>query len=211
MKDIDLASLDLNNIGNWPVAVRGVLIALLCVAVLAAGYFLDTKGQLENLDRARLNENRLKQEFEVKQAKAANLDAYREQMKEMKASFGAMLRQLPSKTEVENLLVDISQTGLASGVQFDLFKPEPEHFIDFYAEQPIRIVVTGTYHEFGHFVSGVAALPRIVTLQNIQIQGASRGGKSQQLKMTLLAKTYRYLDANELAAQRIKNRKKRRR
>lgn len=211
MKDIDLSSLDINNIGSWPVAIRGVLIALLCVAVLAAGYFLDTQGQLEQLDRARLDENRLKQEFETKQAKAANLNAYREQMKEMKESFGAMLRQLPSKTEVESLLVDISQTGLSSGVQFELFKPEPEQFFDFYAEQPIRIVVTGTYHEFGRFVSGVAALPRIVTLQDIRIQGAGTGGKSQKLKMTLLAKTYRYLDEQEMAAQRKKNRKKRRR
>lgn len=210
MKDIDLGSLDFNNIGSWPVAVRSVLIALLCIAVLAAGYFLDTQGQLEKLDRARLEENRLKQEFEAKQAKAANLDAYREQMKEMKESFGAMLRQLPSKTEVESLLVDISQTGLSSGIQFQLFKPEPERFIDFYAEQPIRMVVTGTYHEFGRFVSGVAALPRIVTLQDIDITGAGKGAKSEKLKMTLLAKTYRYLDENELAAQRNKKKKKRR-
>ncbi|HKK04641.1 MAG TPA: type 4a pilus biogenesis protein PilO [Gammaproteobacteria bacterium] len=209
MKDFDLNNLDINNIGSWPVAVRALLIVIVCIAVLAAGYFLDTKKELKHLDQARRKEVSLKREFEKKEAKAANLDAYRQQMKEMKASFGSMLRQLPSKTEVESLLVDISQTGLASGVQFDLFKPQPEKPVEFYAEQPIQIVVTGTYHEFGKFVSGVAALPRIVTLENIDITaGKGKGGK---LRMSLLAKTYRYLDANELAAQRKAKSKRRRR
>lgn len=213
MKNFDLNDLDIHNIGSWPIAIKATLIAILCIAVLAAGYFLDTQDQLQALDNARRQELDLKRDFETKEAKAANLDAYKEQMKEMRASFGAMLRQLPSKTEVDNLLVDISQTGLASGIHFELFKPLPERFIEFYAEQPIQIVVTGTYNEFGTFVSGVAALPRIVTLQDIDItkQGGQGQKASDELKMSVLAKTYRYLDENELAAQRKKNQAKKRR
>ncbi|MEJ2143182.1 MAG: type 4a pilus biogenesis protein PilO, partial [Gammaproteobacteria bacterium] len=131
--------------------------------MLALGYFLDIKDMQVKLEGTQRQEIRLKKDFEKKQAKAANLDAYKKQMKEMEASFGTMLRQLPSKTEVEDLLVDISQTGLASGIEFDLFKPGSEKFIEFYAELPISIKMRGTYHEFGDFVSGVAALPRIVT------------------------------------------------
>ena len=198
MKDIDLSSLDLSNIGTWPTAVKAALIAVVCIIVLALGYFLDTQKQLDNLERNRVEETTLKKDFESKQAKAANLDAYKKQMEEMKQSFGAMLRQLPSKTEVEDLLVDISQTGLASGIEFQLFKPEAERQIDFYAELPIKMQMTGTYHEFGRFVSGIAALPRIVTLHNISINT----DKSGKLSMDLEAKTYRYLDEAEIAATR---------
>jgi len=198
MKDIDLSSLDLSNIGTWPMAVKAALIAVVCIIVLALGYFLDTQKQLDNLERNRVEETTLKKDFESKQAKAANLDAYKKQMEEMKQSFGAMLRQLPSKTEVEDLLVDISQTGLASGIEFQLFKPEAERQIDFYAELPIKMQMTGTFHEFGRFVSGIAALPRIVTLHNISINT----DKSGKLSMDLEAKTYRYLDEAEIAATR---------
>ena len=198
MKDIDLSNLDLGSIGSWPMAVKAALIAVVCIIVLALGYFLDTQKQLETLERSRNEETTLKKDFETKQAKAANLDAYKQQMEEMKQSFGAMLRQLPSKTEVEDLLVDISQTGLASGIEFQLFKPEAERQIDFYAELPITIKMTGTYHEFGRFVSGIAALPRIVTLHNISISG-DKGGS---LTMDVQAKTYRYLDEAEIAAAR---------
>ena len=198
MKDIDLSSLDLSNIGTWPMAVKAALIAVVCIIVLALGYFLDTQKQLDTLERNRVEEAKLKKDFETKQAKAANLDAYKKQMEEMKQSFGAMLRQLPSKTEVEDLLVDISQTGLASGIEFQLFKPEAERQIDFYAELPIKMQMTGTYHEFGRFVSGIAALPRIVTLHNISIAT----DKSGNLSMDVEAKTYRYLDEAEIAATR---------
>jgi type IV pilus assembly protein PilO len=198
MKDIDLSSLDLSTIGAWPMAVKAALIAVVCIIVLALGYFLDTQKQLDALERARIEETTLKKDFESKQAKAVNLDAYKKQMEEMKLSFGAMLRQLPSKTEVEDLLVDISQTGLASGIEFQLFKPEAERQIDFYAELPIKMKMTGTYHEFGRFVSGIAALPRIVTLHNISID-RDKGGS---LSMDLQAKTYRYLDEAEIAAAR---------
>ena len=207
MKDFDINELDLSAIGSWPVAVKAAVVVVICIIVLVLGYFLDIQGQLDKLERQRNQEVTLKQTFEKKQAKAVNLDAYKQQMKEMEESFGAMLRQLPSKTEVEDLLVDISQTGLASGIEFQLFKPEKEKQIDFYAELPITIKMTGDYHKFGDFVSGIAALPRIVTLHNISIAG----GKSDKLSMDVVAKTYRYLDEDEMAAARKKKQKKKRR
>ena len=217
---IDLAQLrniDFNDIGRWPLSVKVIAIALISVAVLGAGLWLDTRRQLDTLESIREKEKTLKSEFQDKQAKAANLDAYKVQMEEMRRSFGAMLRQLPSKTEVAELLVDISQTGLQSGLEFELFKPEGERPADFYAELPITIKVAGTYHEFGQFVSEVAALPRIVTLQDFSIGplSASQGGKKPSqdgkkgdknaapaaqdlLIMEVTAKTFRYLDEEEL-------------
>ena len=205
MKDIDLNNLDLSNIGAWPTAVKIALIIIVSVAVFVAGYFLDVKKQQEKLERTERQEMTLKQEFETKQAKAVNLEAYKQQLKEIEESFGAMLRQLPSKTEVEGLLVDISQTGLASGIEFQLFKPQGERFIEFYAELPIQMKMTGDYHEFGNFVSGVAALPRIVTLHDISI---NKDQKTQQLTMEVTAKTYRYLDDAEIQQQKASKTKK---
>lgn len=205
MKDLDLSELDLSAIGSWPVAVKAAVVVVMCIIVLGAGYFLHVQGMLEDLDRVRAQENSLKSEFEKKQAKAANLDAYKKQMKEMEASFGTMLRQLPSKTEVDDLLIDISQTGLSSGIEFELFKPQAERQIEFYAELPIQISMVGDYHQFGRFVSGVAALPRIVTLHNINLT-SQKGGK---LKMDVTAKTYRYLDEEELAAAQNNRRRRR--
>ena len=207
MADIDLNNLDLSNIGSWPVAIKGVLVAVVAVGVLALGYFVDIQAQQENLDRITSEEKRLKSDFELKQAKAANLDAYKAQMVEMEDSFGAMIRQLPSKTEVEDLLVDISQTGLASGIEFQLFKPLAEKHIEFYAELPITLKMTGTYHQIGEFVSGIAALPRIVTLENISITGGK--GKKGLLTMDVTAKTYRYLDESEVSGKRNKRKKRR--
>jgi type IV pilus assembly protein PilO len=166
------------------------------IAVLVAGYYLDTQSQLDDLKRQEAREESLKKDFERKQSKAANLDAYKMQMVEMEESFGTMLRQLPSRTEVADLLVDITQTGLASGLEFDLFKPEGERPKEFYAELPISLTVSGDYHQLGEFVSGIAALPRIVTLHDIDIQSTKDGG----LSMSATAKTYRYLDEEEIAA-----------
>jgi len=194
LSDLKGLDLDVNNAGSWPWPVKGVAIALVAVAVLFAGYWFDLSTQWAGLQQARQKETSLKQVFEFKQRKAANLKAYEKQLAEMRKSFGAMLRQLPSKTEVPDLLVDISQTGLASGLEFRLFKPKAEIRKDFYAELPIRIEVSGTYHEFGKFVSGVAALSRIVTLHNISIKPKGKGGK---LVMDLTAKTYRYLEEGE--------------
>ncbi len=207
MKDIDLNNLDLSNLGAWPTAVKVALIVIAAVGAAVAGYFLDTQGQIEKLERVERTEITLKTDFESKQAKAVNLDAYKQQLTEIEESFGAMLRQLPSKTEVEGLLVDISQTGLASGIEFQLFKPQGEQFIEFYAELPIKMVMTGDYHEFGNFVSGVAALPRIVTLHDISIKDNTQ---LQQLTMEVTAKTYRYLDDTEIQQQKKTKKKGRR-
>ena len=206
MADIDLNNLDLSNIGSWPIAIKGILIAVVAIGVLTLGYFVDVQSQQENLDRITVEEKRLKEDFEIKQAKAANLDAYKAQMIEMEDSFGAMIRQLPSKTEVEDLLVDISQTGLASGIEFQLFKPLAEKHIEFYAELPITLKMTGTFHQFGEFVSGIAALPRIVTLENISISGGKAG--KGNLTMDVTAKTYRYLDESEVSGKRKKRKKR---
>ena len=205
MKDIDLSEIDFSNMGAWPLAGKVAFVAITCLVILLLGYFLDLSGQFDKLDRASQQEEQFKQEYRTKYTKVINLDTYKVQMKEMEDSFGAMLRQLPSKTEVEDLLVDISQTGLSSGIEFKLFKPGKESFVDFYAELPIQMTMTGTYHQFGSFVSGVAALPRIVTLHDINIKSDAKTGG---LSMDMVAKTYRYLDANELAAYRAEQRKK---
>lgn len=193
LADLNNLDLDPNNIGSWPVTARVMVVVLLCVAILFAGYYFDTSDQLLNLDQADAKENTLKQELESKQAKAANLDAYKEQMKEMERSFGALLQQLPGKTEVADLLVDISRVGIISGLEFEYFKPEAEAPKEFYAELPIKIRVRGTYHQFGNFVSGTAALSRIVTLHDIAISNSKKGGDGR-MTMEATAKTYRYLD-----------------
>lgn len=188
----DLNELDLSNVGDWPAIVKGIVILILCALVGVGWYFYDIEGQYVELQRVEKTEQDLRQDFEVKQAKAANLDAYRAQLAEMQESFGAMLRQLPNRTEVADLLVDVSQTGLAAGLEFELFQPQSEAPKDFYAELPIKIRVIGTYHEFGEFVSGLAALPRIVTIHDVQING--RQGDTTNLVMEATARTYRYLD-----------------
>jgi len=182
-----------------------VVILILCLMVAGAGYWFDTQIQLEELDKVQQQEIALKKDYEQKAKKAANYDRYKQQVEEMKQSLGAMLRQLPNKTEVANLLVDISQTGLAAGLEFDLFDPMGESKQEFYAELPIEIKVKGTYHSFGEFVSGVAALPRIVTLHNINITNnagqtghqSSKPGEPPVLLMAATARTYRYLDEED--------------
>jgi type IV pilus assembly protein PilO len=197
----ELNELDLGNIGIWPTPVKIVLVLLVCIIVAIGGYYLDTDGQIKKLNTVERQEEQLRKDYEQKQAKASNLDAYRKQLEEMKQSFGAMLRQLPNKTEVAELLVDVSQTGLASGLEFELFKPNDEVPREFYAELPIEIKVTGVYHEFGNFISGLAALPRIVTIHDITIKKQAKTGAQDQggskLVLQAIAKTYRYLDEEE--------------
>ena len=192
----ELTELDLNNIGEWPLAIKAVAVLFCCILVGIAVYYFDTGSQLQRFEAERAKELELRKTFEVKQRKAANLNAYRQQLEEMKESFGAMLRQLPDKTEVAGLLVDVSQTGLAAGLEFELFQPEGEQSKDFYAELPINIRVTGRYHEFGRFISGLAALPRIVTIHNVKIAnlGGDRGSPDSKLTLQAQVKTYRYLD-----------------
>jgi type IV pilus assembly protein PilO len=204
-----LQQLDLKDVGRWPFLFRalGVLIVLVVTTVLLVWYFVwGENGNRPELLKARAEQKSLWGTFDDKQRKAANLEAYRQQLAEIERTFGAMLRQLPGKTEVPSLLVDISQTGLASGLQERLFQPGGETKMDFYAELPIKIQLTGGYHEFGLFVSGIAALPRIVTLHDIDIsRSASRGSSSRRgapapsdnLTLNLTAKTYRYLDEDE--------------
>lgn len=195
----DLNNLDINDlkhIGTAPPIIKGFLIILLCVIVAVAGYFLVTTPKLEQLKKVEKEEISLKTVFDEKAAKAANLDAYKQQLDEMRQSFGALLRQLPNKTEIETLLTDISQTGISSGLEIELFKPEGLIPKDFYAEYPIRLRVTGRYHQFAQFVSGVAALPRIVTLQDIEINPADKDS-GVKLAMELTAVTYQYLDETE--------------
>ncbi len=191
---MDINELDLTNIARWPAAARAVIILFLMGAVIFLGYWFHTKDQLLVLEDLERKENDLRVIFEKKAEQAVNLEAYEKQLEEMRESFGAMLRQLPNQTEVADLLVDVSQTGLAAGLEFELFQPKGENPKEFYAELPITIRVIGDYHEFGNFVSGVAALPRIVTLHNISI---GRTGKSDLLAMNLTAKTYRYLEDEE--------------
>ncbi len=199
-----LRSLDPNDPGRWPAGVRiATAVLLLLIAASAGYYFMVWKPQRPVLLEEREKEGQLMESLTVKAKRAANLDAYRAQLAEMEKSFGAMLRQLPNKTEVPNLLVDISQTGLASGLEEKLFQPQAEIRKDFYAELPISIRLTGGYHEMGKFASGIAALPRIVTLHDIEITPPGRDKNaaidSSQLVLNVTAKTYRYLDEEEQA------------
>lgn len=189
----ELQSLDLNEPGRWPLSIRIFFVALVFVGVTAFGvYMFVVKTDHPQLARAESTEQDLRASFEQKQRKAANFDAYRNQLAEIERSFGTMLRQLPGETEVPSLLEDISQTGLAAGLEEDLFQPSPEVQREFYAELPIRIRLRGSYHEFGEFVSGIAKLPRIVTLHDIQIEPV--GDQADMLTLDVTAKTYRYLE-----------------
>ena len=195
----ELQSLDLNDIGRWPFVFRAAAVAIIgVVAIMAGVYFFVYQEKVPVLERAEAEEAELRSIFETKQRKAANFDAYQEQLAEIERSFGTMLQQLPNRTEIPNLLVDISQTGLAAGLEEKLFQPESENRREFYAEKPIKIKLDGSYHEFGSFVSDVAALPRIVTLHDIEITALENNGSFDELVLNVTAKTYRYLDDDEL-------------
>jgi len=195
----ELRNLDFNDIGRWPFVFRALFVALFFVIASGAGfYFLVYKDKMPRLEKVRQEEQELRASFERKQRKAANFDAYRAQLAEIESSFGTMLRQLPGETEIPNLLVDISQTGLAAGLQEELFEPMDELQRDFYAEKPIKIRLRGGYHEFGRFVSDIAALPRIVTLHDIEITEAPADSGPDDLMLNVTAKTYRYLEEEQV-------------
>jgi type IV pilus assembly protein PilO len=206
----ELRALDPRDPGRWPLAVRAGAVGL-CFLAVAIGliYVFVWQDRMPELQQREDTEQTLRSEFRNKHAKAINLAIYKQQLSDIEKSFGALLRQLPSKTEVPNLLVDISQTGLAAALEEKLFQPGQEVKRDFYAELPIHIQLTGSYHEFGAFVSGIAALPRIVTLHDIQITPISKekSGSYDQLQLDLTAKTYRYLDDDEIAAAEADKRK----
>jgi type IV pilus assembly protein PilO len=203
----ELRALDPRDPGRWPLPIRAGAVGVAFLALSLLGiYLLVWDGQRPELQRRQAEEQQLRQEFRDKHSKAVNLEVYKQQLKDIERSFGALLRQLPGKTEVPSLLVDISQTGLAAGLQEKLFQPEPEQKKDFYAELPIKIRLTGSYHQFGEFVSGIAALPRIVTLHDIDIKPDNKDAYDQ-LSLELTAKTYRYLDDEEIAAGEAEKKK----
>lgn len=191
----ELQSLDANDVGRWPLPFRIAVIVIVFMLVSGLGvYWFIVKDKAPQLERAEGEEKELRLTFENKQKKAANYDAYKAQLTQIEQSFGTMLRQLPGETEIPSLIVDISQTGLAAGLQEKLFVPQAELPRDFYAEKPIKIRLTGGYHEISKFVSGIAALPRIVTLHNINITREGGKGAFDNLSMEVTAKTYRYID-----------------
>ncbi len=190
----DLRALDVNDVGRWPLAFRAGVIGLVFAVVVGVGiYWTIVESKAPQLKRFENDEQTLRVTFENKQRKAANYDAYKAQLSQMQQSFGTMLRQLPGETEIPSLIVDISQTGLAAGLQEKLFQPQSEIPRDFYAEKPIKIRLSGAYHEIANFVSDVAALPRIVTLHDINITPDNKD-VFDELSIEVTAKTYRYLD-----------------
>jgi type IV pilus assembly protein PilO len=205
-----LQALDVQRPGTWPTWVHVAAAVLTSIVLMGAGVYFKLSPMNDELEAAKAQEEGLFAEFERKQKKVVALDAYKAQLQEMERSFGAMLKQLPSRSDVANLLNDISQTRVASSLDEELFQPQPEQPKDFYAEIPNKIIVTGSYHEMGTFVSGVAGLPRIVTVDEVEIKAAdAKSGwrnnnlatlTPDSLRMTAVVKTYRYLDEDELAA-----------
>lgn len=199
----DLRDIDINDIQSWPTWVKLAATLLISVAILFAGYWFIVSDQIKTLESVKKEEQKLRQTFLEKKALAINLEAYRQQIEEIKETFGVMLRQLPDKTEVPELLIDITQAGLGRGLQFELFKPKNRRLADFYAELPIDVKVSGTYHQLGNFVSDLAALPRIVTIGDIRLKPSESG----RLVMSAVTKTYHYLD-EETVQQRKKDKQK---
>jgi type IV pilus assembly protein PilO len=195
----ELRQLNFRDAGNWPIPVKAGALAVIILLILVLGYFLDWSDQFAKLEAAQQQEVKLKATYVDKKRLAINLDAYKQQLKDIEQSFGALLKQLPNKSEMDALLTDINQAGLGRGLQFELFKPAPQETLtEFYAELPVSIKVTGSYHDLGSFASDVAKLPRIVLLQDMNIAT----GKEGVLSMDAVAKTYRYLDEEESARQR---------
>ena len=213
LKSFDPSDIDFNNAGSWPDAVKAIVLFVLFFTIIFGGYWFMIKDQYSNLDRATKEEQSLKKQYEERAYKVANLDAFRDQMQEMQESFGALLKQLPAKTEVPGLLEDITNTGLGSGLEIKYIQLKPEVSKEFYAELPMEIQVSGTYHDIASFVSGVASLPRIVTLHDMTISSGTRlsdGGREgyESLTMSVRAKTYRYNgDSDDTGSAKKKGRK----
>lgn len=199
-----LRQLDPKNMGSWPLPLRVLVLIVVYAVVLGGGYYFLISDLVDQRGKLVQKETSLKSEFESKALQAANLDVYKQQLDQMQATFGTMLKQLPGKTELPSILQDVSQTAQVDGLKQDLFRPGNEAPKDFYAEKPIELQLEGGYHDFGKFVSDVAALPRIVTLHNISIKPASGNTGGDNLVVTLTAKTYRYLEDEEQAAGRAK-------
>ncbi|MDP1644308.1 MAG: type 4a pilus biogenesis protein PilO [Thiobacillus sp.] len=194
----DINKLDLKTLADWPLPTKLAALGLLCVAIVAAGWWFDWRSGMETLDAARQKETELRSVFTTKKNQAINLEAYTKQLADIEQAFGALLKQLPNKQEMDALITDVNQAGLGRGLQFDLFKPEAETISEFYAETPIHVKVTGGYHDVAAFVSDVSKLSRIVTLQDIAMEPAKDG----VLNMDAIVKTYRYLDDEEVIARK---------
>ena len=200
----DFRRLNIRDVGNWPTLPKVMILAAIFVVILVLGLLLDWKDQWETLEAAEQEEVKLKEQYAQKKAKAINFELYVQQLNEVEQSFGALVKQLPNRSEIDALLTDVNQAGLGRGLQFELFRPAAqEKMADFYAELPIKIRITGNYHDMGAFASDVAQLPRIVTLNDVAIS-AEKGG----LTLDAVAKTFRYLDEEEIAKQRAAARQK---
>ena len=194
----DLRHLNMRDMGSWPLLPKIAILLVIFLAIVGAGYLLDWSDQWDTLEKSQAEEVKLKDQYSTKKAKAINFELYVQQLNEVEQSFGALVKQLPNRSEIDALLTDINQAGLGRGLQFELFKPAAqERFADFYAELPIAVRITGNYHDMGAFASDVAQLPRIVTLNDIAITN-DKG----VLTLDAVAKTFRYLDEDELAKQR---------
>lgn len=207
MKLEDFNQIDFKNAGSLPLPVKAVLLGVLLLILVAGGYWFLWSPALEELDQAKAKEAELKEIFLTKKREAINLDAYKQQMVDIEKTFGALLRQLPDKSQMDGLLTDINQAGLERGLEFDLFKPGAETLADFYAEMPITIKVTGSYHDLGAFATDISRLSRIVTLNDLAIVPVGKDGKDSRLVMDAVAKTYRYLDASEVASKKNADKK----
>src|SRR5512139_2730233 len=194
----DFNNLDLKTLADWPLPSKLVALGLLCVAIVAAGWWFDWRGGMDTLGAAKQKETELRGVFTTKKNQAINLEAYKKQLADIQQAFGALLKQLPNKQEMDALITDINQAGLGRGLQFELFKPEAETVSEFYAETPIQVKVTGGYHDVAAFVSDVSKLSRIVTMQNVAMAPAEDG----VLNMDAVVKTYRYLDEEEIVARK---------
>lgn len=210
MKLEDFQSIDWEDFSAWPMFIKVIGVGVISVSILVGGFWFIIQGEIDQYKLAQKKEQTLRKQFAAKKALAVNLPAYKQQMVDMKQTFGSLLRQLPNSTEVPDLLVDITQAGLAQGLKFNLFKPGRELKKGFYAELPINIKVVGPYHQIAGFVSDVAALPRIVTINNITIRKAGKKN-SKQLSMVATAKTYRYLSSSETRKMKKNKRKRKRR
>jgi len=207
MKLEDFNNIDFKNAGNLPWPVKGVMLAVLFFVLIAAGYWFLWSPSLDELDQAKNKEAELRNVFLDKKSQAINLDAYKQQMIDVEKTFGALLRQLPDKSQMDGLLTDINQAGLTRGLDFELFKPNPEVISEFYAEMPITIKVIGSYNDLGAFATEISKLSRIVTINDISISPANKESKDSRLAMEATARTYRYLDASEVAAKKNADKK----
>ena len=202
MKLDDFNNIDFKNLGSLSMPVKLVLLSLLFLIFLGLGYFLLWSDQMAEIDQAKAKEQDLRKVFLDKKAQAIKVEAYKQQMVDIEKTFGALLKQLPDKSQMDGLLTDINQAGLGRGLEFDLFKPGQETVADFYAEMPIQIKIRGNYHDIGAFATDISKLPRIVTLNDLTIAPMGKDSKDTMLSLDATAKTYRYLDSSELAAKK---------